>query len=253
MEYCDPHWANIFESNHLGNFDAWWDLDLPTIDSGNFGRGGRSVVSRHVIRMPDGKKQTIYIKKQQNYTCSSWKSPFTGIPTFEREYINWKHLNRLGIGTYDLAYFAKRYQGKNVQAVLVSIELPAIDLVEYTENKVYRDAPGVFKQRRQIIFNTARMLKKMHDAGLKHGHLSPKHVFVGGLPNHMRMYLIDMELMHKIWWRYFAMLNDLSRFAKRMKEWKQTERMRFLLDYLGEPRLTPKVKRIWKAIGKKIK
>lgn len=248
--WLDPKWAEAFTQNQMGSFEAIWDLKLSSVDAGNVGRGGKSWVSSHVIEMPDGKEERIYIKRQENYTCSSWRAPISGIPTFEREFLNWKRFQEAGINTYELLYYAERRQGKDRQAILVSRALPAVDLVTYLSGPKKAFKQKIFQERRAVAHEIALVLRKMHDAGFRHGHLSPKHVFVGGTPDHPKIYLIDMEVARKVWRIRPAIIKDLGQLAKHTPECSRTERMRFFLDYLKESRLSSSSKRLWRAISK---
>jgi hypothetical protein len=245
MYYLDSTWADAFTQNQMGSFESIWQLQLPSIDAGNVGRGGKSWVSRHIITMPDGKQETIYIKRQQNYTCSSWRAPLSGVPTFEREFLNWKLFRELGIPSYELLYYAERRQGRDRQAILISKALPAMDLLTYLDNPHQG-----FKERRDVIRNVACTIKKMHDAHIRHGHLSPIHVFVGGMPGPVKVYLIDMEVARKVLRKRAATLKDLGRLAKHTRNSSLALKMRFFLDYLGQPRLSPQSKHLWRELSK---
>lgn len=249
MQYKNSNWVDILNQNHLQHFDDFWRLQLPTVDEGNHGRGGYSIVSRHVITLPNGKKEGIYIKRQENYTCFNWRAPFRGIPTFQREFTNWQQANAIGLSTYDLLYFAKRQNGKQQQAILVSKELPAVDLTTYLASPEYR-ASGQFNQRQKIIRSIATLLRTLHDAGFQHGHLSPKHIFIGGFPDAIEAYIIDLEVMRKPYWKRSAVVSDLSRFARHIDGGTLTERMWFYRYYLGVERLSPQHKRFWRVLAK---
>ncbi|MFI4954519.1 MAG: lipopolysaccharide kinase InaA family protein [Gammaproteobacteria bacterium] len=251
MNYTAPSWSEIFKYNQLHTFDDFWQLKLPTIDAGNYGRGGQSLVSRHLLNTPDGKEETVYIKRQQNYNCPSWRHPFIGIPTFEREFINWQRFQQLGLGTYELVYFAKRREGKHQQAILISRELQAIDLVTYLGDASQDKFPVTLFNRLEVTHSIANTIRKMHDSGLLHGHLSPKHVFINGLPGNIQSYIIDMELMRKMPWKQKRTINDLVRFVKRMPTTSLVDRMRFFKHYLGVRKLTVENKRLWRIMAKR--
>jgi len=252
MLYIDTNWADVFNQNQLTTFEDFWKLQLPIVDDANHGRGGYSKVSRYVVTLPNGMQEAIYIKRQEDYTCSSWRHPFSGIPTFEREFINWQRFKKAQLSTYDLLYFAKRKQGGHQQAILVSRELPAIDLTTYLADTKHQSGSNAqFKQRKALVYSVADLLRRMHSAGLQHGHLTPKHVFIGGLPDQIQSYLIDLEIAREVrWGQRRIMINDLARFSRHLKGSSTTERMRFFKSYLNIGRLCPKSKRLWRILAK---
>jgi hypothetical protein len=249
MEYIDSNWSTIFAANQLGTFDSIWELDLPYVDSGNYARGGRSMVSRHTISLPNGKKEVIYIKRQENYTCFNWRNPFLGRPTYEREFDNWKIFKELKLPTYELLYFAKRWHGKNLQAILISKELPAQDLGTYIQEikePTYKPSPESFKRRKTITSQAAKALRQMHDQNLRHGHMIPKHIFVE--VTEPKCYLIDLEILRKSFFKRAMIRHDIGRLARHLDGGSLTDKMRFFKCYFGINHLTAKHKRLWRAI-----
>lgn len=252
MCYIDPRWVDIFKKNQLATFDEIWQLELANVDEGNHGRGGHSFVSRCEVLLPDGKKETLYIKRQQNYRCFDWRNPFSGKPTFEREFSNWQRFQKLGLPTYELLYFAKRWYGKKLQAILITRELPAKDLASYVrelEAPSYKPTKETFRQRKKVTEAAAQVLRQMHQCKLRHGHIIPKHIFVGDLSSQQpQSYVIDLENMHKSVFKRATILQDIGRLARHIGGGSMTDKIRFYKAYLAVNRLNSQHKRLWRAI-----
>lgn len=252
MEYLDPSWSSIFAGNQLSTFDSIWELDLPYVDEGNHARGGKSMVSQHSLLLPNGNKETIYIKRQENYTCFSWRNPFLGRPTFEREFNNWLLFKKLQLPTYELLYFAKRRNGKNLQSILITKALPADDLASFIQEikkANYQSTPMSFQKRKKITFHAAKVLRQMHDHNLRHGHMIPKHIFIGDLAAEPTCYLIDLEFLRKSLLKRGIIVHDLGRLARHLGGGSLTDKMRFYKYYLRIEHLSRKHKRLWYAIN----
>lgn len=255
MQYIEPGWAPILANNQIDTFDKIWNLDLPYVDEGNHARGGHSVVSKYAIQLPEGKRDDLYIKRQENYRCFSWRNPWRGRPTAEREFVNWQRFQTLGLPTYELVYFAKRRVNGNTQAILVSRALPAHDLSSYIQaikEPHYCATEQTFRERKKITLQVARLLRLMHAHGLRHNHLIPKHIFIGTGAATSHTYMIDLEFLKYSIFRRENILHDLGHFAKHVGGGSLTDKMRFYKAYFEVDRLSKKDKRWWRAIHRRV-
>lgn len=256
MNYVSTEWKAVLEKNNLPCFDAIWQLSLPIVDSGNYGRGGFSVVSRYELTLPSGEKQTVYIKRQEDYLCFNWRKPWKRMPTFLREFNNWKLFQRLGIPTFDVVYFAAREQGKHQQAILITREIPGVDLQTWL-SEMQPSGAYTFAQKAAVTKAVAETLRQLHEKYIKHGHMAGNHVFVNVKPNeawpgNIKSSLIDLELLRHYFWCCEYRIADLAKLCRRSPRCSLTQYMRFYKHYWGISRLTPKTKKMWRTVAKRI-
>lgn len=247
-DYVDKHWEAMAAANGLDSFDAVWSLDIGWFEEPNVRRGGWSGVSRMEIELPDGSREGIFIKRQQNHITRSWRHPFSGIQTFRREFHNIMLLRSLDVPILDMLYFAERRSGKDRRAILVSRELTgyaSLDhCIDYWNLNGYPDRP-VWHETLQRVAAVAR---RMHQHRIQQNCFLPKHVFVGEVGGRMDIRLIDFEKAKRRWTSESALLRDLDTFNRRAPGVSTTDRLRFLLAYHQQPRVNARVRKSWKKL-----
>ncbi len=79
----------------------------------------------------------------------------------------------------------------------------------------------------------------------------PKHIFLKMDDTGVSARLIDLE---RVKWRplkFPALMRDLDSLNRHAAGWSKADRMRFLLRYLGEPRLSASARRIWQRLARR--
>ena len=66
-DFVANDWGLIARTNGLDSFESIWTLDIGWFEEPNERRGGWSGVSRYEIELPDGRREGIFIKRQQNH------------------------------------------------------------------------------------------------------------------------------------------------------------------------------------------
>jgi len=246
--YLSSEWQSILEHNRLSDFDAIWPLELKTLGKGNYGRGGHSLVSRYDLHLPQGDTQTVYIKRQENYTCFAWYLPFFKVATLQREFNSSKRCQQIGVGSYEVIYFAAQGQGKKYQSILITKALPAVSLDEWLLNAPKQENYHV-ALRRQVIQAAAQCIRRLHAAGFCHGNLLAGHIFLQMTPQ-IQSALIDLEGMKPLYWnRKRRQMYDLAKLFKFFpKTSSKKDKLQFLKAYLHSEKLTPAVKKLWKSV-----
>ena len=97
---------------------------------------------------------------------------------------------------------------------------------------------------------TGALVRRLHDLHLQHHALKPDNIFLrmaepGTEPE---LCLLDLEMMR---WHPWPSLRDLVTLAHKSAAWSDRDRMRFFLSYLGEARLTPAAKRLWRRLERR--
>lgn len=244
-DYSASDWEVIARANGLDSFEAVWALDIGWFEERNERRGGWSGVSRHEVKLPDGRSEGIFIKRQQNHSTRSWRHPFSGIQTFRREFVNLMRLQSFGVPTLDVLYFAERNSGRDRRAILISRELTGYasldSCISYWNRHGYPER-AIWHETLQRIAAAAR---RMHQHRMQQNCFLPKHVFIGERDGHVDIRLIDFEKAKRRWTAESALLRDLDTFNRRAPGVSTTDRLRFLLAYHEQRHVNARVRKTW--------
>lgn len=224
------------------SFDVLWSNKFPWFDEPNTSRGGWSGVTKTHLKVK-GKTLSVFIKKQDKHLTRTWQHWLSGIPTFQREYANICRLQALDIPTLEPVYFG--VQG--TKAILVTKALDEFVSLDKLDKDALSPA-----QIDQLVTAIAEVIRTMHQHRLQHNCLYPKHIFVSQTQQGWNVRLIDLEKLRRCLRRETAQLRDLSSLLRHSdSHWSLTERMRFFKTYVGETRLSPTSKALWKQVARK--
>ncbi|MDO8826446.1 lipopolysaccharide kinase InaA family protein [Methylophaga sp.] len=222
------------------SFERIWSLPKNWFDTPNEARGGWSGVTRTEFDTRKGTTK-VFVKRQQNYYSRTWRHPFKGIPTFQKELENIQQLKKLKIPTLNPLYFGKQ----DDRAVLIT---KALD--NYTSLDKLDPTQLTQQKRRQLIRKLAKLTRKLHRSHYVHNCFYPKHVFVKlNKKGKWKIRLIDLE---KLRWRFsskLAMKRDLSSFNRHADDrWTLKDRLYFFKAYLQVETLSAKDKKLWRKL-----
>lgn len=204
----DDH--DVLQRNGLSDFEALWQLDLPPVDELNEGRGGWSGVCR--LEVAGG---AYYLKRQRNYLARSLLRPL-GEPTFAREFRNISLYQRLAIPSLQAAFFGQRRESGEVRAVLLTRALDGWrDLGEWLSDWANRPV----EVRNAILEACGRLVRRLHDAGQKHGCLYPKHIFLRPEGRTFMACLIDLEKTRPLLFGRSDRVRDIEALLRRAPRW----------------------------------
>lgn len=223
-------------------FSDLWKLNTPWFEAPNTTRGGWSGVVKTTLDV-DGQNLSVFIKRQDKHLTRTWLHCLSGIPTFQKEYANICRLRALTVPTLEPVYFAT--QGK--KAILIT---KALDDFFSLDTLSKNDLSST--QRRSLLTAVANVIHDMHQHRLQHNCLYPKHIFVSQTDDGWEVRLIDLEKLRRCLRRKAAQIRDLSSLSRHTStDWSITDRMRFFKAYVGETRLSPSSKALWKQIAGK--
>lgn len=225
------------------SFERLWSLPKNWFDTPNEARGGWSGVTRTELDTRKG-KTAVFVKRQQKYFSRTWRHPFQGIPTFQKELENIQQLKKLNIPTLRPLFFGKQED----RAVLITKALDSYTPLDKLD-------PGTLSrpQRQKLIRKLAKLTRKLHRSHYVHNCFYPKHVFVKpGKNGKWKIRFIDLE---KLRWRFsskLAMKRDLASFNRHADaRWTVKDRLYFLKAYLKTEKLDHREKRLWYMLAKK--
>lgn len=234
---------DVLERHGLDNFEALWNVKLEAVDEPNTGRGGWSSVYRLELDDANGHKQAFYLKRQQNYLSYSVCRP-TGEPTFAREFRAIQSFARKGVPALEPAFYGQRRSSNGWQAILLTRALddyrPLSDWFQCW-HRLSRE------ERRNLILASASLVRALHNSRIVHNCLYPKHIFLKLDGDRAGARLIDLEKA-----RYSLGLRERSRdletLHRRSEVPSRSERLRFMLAYLGKERVDAEVRKLVRLI-----
>lgn len=248
--YIGAGWSEVLQFNNLHDLDAIWGLEAEWFEEPNRRRGGWSGVSRIVLELPEGGEVAVFLKRQENHLRKTWLHPVIGEPTFRSEFRNILALRHAGIPTMEPLYYAERKVSQGWQSILMTRELSGYrPLDAVTDDWHSQGWTAKYPQRRALLREAARVVSNLHAARMVHRALYPKHLFVNIETNAVS--LIDLEKMRRVFFRQSAMQRDLDSLNRHAPRWSNTDRLRFLLAYLDEERVTPQVRKGWHMLSQR--
>ena len=249
-DFVAPKWRAIFRDNGLEVFERFWELESEWFEEPNRRRGGWSGVMRVPLKLPQGDETWIFLKKQESHSRRTLLHPLTGEPTFRAEARNLLFLNEQGVAAPELVYYAERRSAAGRRVVLATRELKGFEPLDLVIQRWRKEGwKGHEDERRRLIVSTARLLRKLHDLHRVHKAMHPKHLFVR--PESGEVCLIDLEKMRYRPLRRQAMLRDLDSLNRRTRHVSRSDRLRFLLAYLGRDKVDDGVRRAWHRLARK--
>jgi hypothetical protein len=231
----------------MDTFEHYWHLTYPSLDVRNQRGAGWS----EVLYLAN---ENLFIKRQCNFFCRSFRHPWRGEPTLAREYRALQRLQVLGLNVPVVHFFGMRVSGAEHQAVLA-----VQGLTGWQAGECLNPLTLSLRERRQVLHGVATTIARLHRLSMQHGCLYPKHIFYRLEPckdgeatlsaTAPQVALIDLEKAKRVYhWRHAA-LHDLDQLARRADlGWTQIDRTRFLLMY-AKGWLTPKQTR---QLGRKL-
>jgi len=251
-DYIAPEWHQLLQEQGLLSFETLWNRELVTLDEANTNRGGISTVGRMRVARPDGEAMLI-VKRQLNHNSRTLRHPLGGIPTFEKEFKNIFKYIRRGIATLAPVYFARRKDSRGTRAILVSEYLEGYRPLDEVTSRRADDGgtPAGRGHRRAVIREVARFVRHLHDRGMVHNCLYPKHIFVAESDAGLDLRIIDLEKSRPFLLRCGGIVKDLDTLYRRSYGWSRADYLRFLLAYQGVRRPTARTRRLMGRILKR--
>jgi tRNA A-37 threonylcarbamoyl transferase component Bud32 len=230
--YVHPHWRLTLDGLGLSTMKDWLALDKTLVDEPNQRGRGVSQVFRASVIGAEGEPVTVYIKHQRNYVRRSVLHPVSGQTTLYQEYRALMRCWQAGVPVAEPLFFAVNSQGGNHEAMLVSINLAGFQSLDQIDLGAL--SPG---RRFTLIRDVASVVRLLHERGLVHQNLYPKHIFVAWSEKQQRydVRFIDMERCRPHYQRWQPRLRDLETLARRAKGFSARDRVRFLRAYLDRP------------------
>jgi tRNA A-37 threonylcarbamoyl transferase component Bud32 len=197
----------VLERHGLGSFDALWALQLNAVDDPNTGRGHDGWSSVYRLEL-DGR--VYYLKRQRNHLTHSLSHPL-GEPTFAREFRNIQRYQVHGVPALSAAFYAQRRMENAQCAILLTHALDGWCDMK-SQLAIWNDLPAA--NRDSLLTACGQLIRRLHQAGLVHGCLYPRHVFVRAATTGFDACLIDLEKTRVLWRGRRDQVKDLEQFSR---------------------------------------
>lgn len=237
FEFINPKWTKILKKNRLLDFESFWNLPNEWFEPLNTRRNGWSGVITKKIG-----KDLFFVKKQENHNFKNIMHPFSGQPTFLREFQNIQYLINHNIPTLEVIFFGIRGN----QCVLVTRDL----------NKNNQSLQKIIEKKKQFsksdLKKIAKTFRTMHQHNIQHTYPVPKHIYLNKI--NKDIVLIDLEKMKKRFFSFQASIRDLYAFLKYARESMGKQDIRyFFRKYFKNKKPNLLQKFILQRINRKIK
>lgn len=228
--------------HQLDSFEALWKVEAELVDEPNRARGGYSSVSRLTLKDANGNPQVFYLKRQSNYLIRNIRHPL-GEPTVAREFYNIERYAQLGIPALQMAFFAQRRIEGEWRAILLTRNLDGYLPLDHWF--VSWHTLG-YRQKRDLLGAAAKLIALLHASSIVHNCLYPKHIFLKSTEDGIEARLIDLENSRAHLFSPWGRMRDLEALYRRSQPPSRSQRLRFLLAYLGKSKVDAQV-RYWVA------
>ena len=162
------------------------------------------------------------------------------------------YLQKRGVPVPVPVFFGKRMIDGHARAILMTEELVGFKPLTDVTNDLFSEGKADISAQRRIMCGAAKAVRLLHAARIQHCSLYPKHLFVRwpceSVPE---VVLIDLERSRIRWFPIIRTVYDLATLNRRTAHWSRTDRMFFLLQYLGVSRLTSWQKFLCRLIVKR--
>ncbi|PCI58556.1 MAG: lipopolysaccharide kinase [Methylophilaceae bacterium] len=230
-------YRQIFAQHQLAGFEQIWNKKIEWFEEPNYRRGGWSGVGQLALQS-NGDDLNVFVKKQQNHGRRTLFHPFSGEPTFRREFKRLGFLEVCRIKAPKVVFYEEQKVEGKVCAILATetlLDFQPLDVIAQDWHAVKHKTR---LQKKKLLKTIAASLRDFHDTGLVHRALYPKHIFIKDAENQPEVALIDLEKARfNILFLYRAYF-DLAALNRHAKYWSRSDRLYFFLQYFQVKRLT---------------
>lgn len=247
-DLLDEDFARILARNGIHGFECVWNLDHRWVQAPNERHGGWAGVARHEWIDADGEASAWYLKVHRGRVSRGLGSLLLGAPTLRREHGTLLRLVEEGFPvTRPVLYAERRVEGEH-RALLATRELDGFRSVTAL-GREWRDRGWPPPSRRTALLRAAAsLLRRLHDRRWKMNAFTAWHLMVREGEGVPELRLLDLERAKRTLFPGYARTKDLGVLERSAPLWSRTDRLRFLLAYLGAERLDRRGRRIWRGV-----
>jgi UDP-glucose:(heptosyl)LPS alpha-1,3-glucosyltransferase len=240
-------YLHLLKANLLDSFEAFMSCGSSLLKD----KGRRAI---HRIELPPPERTGIYIKRHlRGSTCDAIKAMMKGARPSSPAAVEWRAiaaLNAHHVRTMEAIACGEsnRFPWRH-PSFIATAEVKGNRLEDYVHF-----LRGKFHEKRCIISELADTVRKMHRAGFNHRDLYLSHIFLEEKEKVNRIVLIDLQRVQRKASAFNRwVVKDIAalNYSSPSSVVTRTDRMRFLLRYLGRKHLGGEGKRLAKRIERK--
>jgi len=245
------YYQKFFKRFDLGDFDHIWNHPIDWFEEPNKRRGGWSGVGKLDLNAAKDDFLSVFVKKQRNHGRRTLRHPFSGEPTFRREFVRLKYLERCNIRAPKVVFYDEKTVESAACAILITETLLEYEPLDLLTEHWFKQKQVSRKQKRVLLEQVAKVLRSFHQSGLVHRALYPKHIFVKHADTQPKVALIDLEKarFRKVFW--YCAYFDLSALLRHAEHWSRSDKLYFFLAYFEAEKLSRSLKWLCKRIIKR--
>jgi heptose I phosphotransferase len=253
-------YAGLFRKHGLERFEAL--ARITPVLSDRERRGRR--LARFLLEGPAGEK-TLFHLKAHRLRLRDVVRPLLSLarPVTANAAIEWwgmTELPQLGVATATpVAFAARRRWGLEWEGLTVSADLAGcVSLEEFLRRRIPpagKRSAGERAFLRALARELARIARSLHGRGVNHQDFYLSHFFIPAeqpLEERPRLFLVDLQRLGRRWAvprRYVVKdLGQLLYSADGLPQLSRADKLRLLRFYLGERPLSPRAKRLARAV-----
>lgn len=248
--FIAPQHQNTLALNQLAEFDAIWNVKVDWFEAPNERRGGWSGVGRMQLKTATEASLGVFLKRQENHERRTLMHPIKGEPTFACEFKMMQYLAKHQVPSLKAVAFGQRNFNGSMQALLMTEELVGFIPLEQAVGQLFSEKRPTLSVQKTLIKQVAFTVSKLHQSGVQHRSLYPKHLFVDTL-NVQDAVVIDLEKSRTKLLPFMRTFYDLSTLNRHSEHWSRTARLYFYKQYLGVNKLNLWQKFVLKMIAKR--
>jgi len=250
--YISPEHRPLLEASHLASFEELWALKAEWFEEPNVRRGGWSGVCRIVLPRANGGELGLFLKRQENHQRRDWRHPVRGEPTFAREFRMLRYLQEKGVPAPRPVFYGSGFVKDDARGILMTEELAGFRPLDSVTAELFAMGHPSLATQRTLLRAAAGVVRALHDAGVQHSSLYPKHIFVrqrdGADPEAA---LIDLEKSRTTLLSRRRMFHDLDALNRHAAHWSRSARLYFLLRYLDLDRPTQQARAVFAELARR--
>ena len=249
--FQSAHYKTIFERHQLGGFTQLWHHTIDWFEEPNYRRGGWSGVGQLVLSQQGCNDLSVFVKKQQNHGRQTLWHPFSGEPTFRREFERLKYLEQKSILAPKVVFYGEQMIDGVGCAILITETLLDFEPLDQLTQQLLTFDQATRQRKRCLLKAIANASRRLHQSGVVHRAFYPKHIFVKNAFTQAEVAFIDLEKSRFKQLSIFATYFDLAALYRHAEGWSHSDCLYFLLHYFQTPHLTPWLKFLCRMIVKR--
>ncbi len=184
-----------------------------------------------------------------------FRGTFLGRPRARREFDALSSMRSAGLEVVEPVAFGRRCEGPFLRAAFIITLESEVGGVSLDRCRMLFEEPPGSRARRPLVAGLAELARRMHEANFSHGDFFLRNIILFGPPEAPRFAMLDCpkaKLSRRTGVLSGAALDDLASLdAGASAVASRTERLRFLLKYASQERVTPRLRAAIAGIRKR--